>query len=552
VLPRDQQAAQALRLRLQQRGPERLMLQVRPHPDYSPAAMARDPELEATVRAHHQAAMARVQASLSRDGFRGEDLEPRWALPFPLMVVQADAERLDRLLANTDVQIVFENVTLWPSLADTQSLIGTATAHAAGATGSGRAVAVLDTGVESSHPMFSGKIPTGGAICWASDRSPYSGCPSGIQRGIAATGAGEPCTGFKYCDHGTHVAGIAIGNAVTVPPNGPQILGTAVSANLISVRVAGATGSNQNCTQAGLPTPCVLYHLDDTVEALAWIYNQRTTLNIAAVNMSYGTSPGPFSQVECTIAGYLDLAQAAEALATADVAVVAASGNSGLQSSQGLMSVPACLEHVTSVAAVDKQGAFAPYSSVNGLLDLLAPGGDTGGQVLSAVLQGDYKPKFGTSMAAPHVAGAYAALKSLWPTATRTEIIDHLKNTGLSTQVWYGQQWQTIYFNKPRIRLDQAVATPSAPSNVTIESLYCYGANLVQWTAPGSGFTHFVIEGSLQSNFSNPFELYSGPNNPAGIDVTGTTWIRVRACSGPSCGASSTASTTAGYVAGCL
>lgn len=223
--------------------------------------MARDPELEAAVRAYHQAAMSRVQAAISRDGFPGEDLEPRWALPFPLMVVKADAERLDRLLANTDVQIVVENVTMWPSLADTQSLIGTATAHAAGATGAGRVVAVLDTGVESSHPMFSGKIPTGGAICWASDRSPYSGCPSGIQRGVAATGAAEPCSNdFKYCDHGTHVAGIEIGSSVSVPPSGPQLFGTGISAKLISVRVGAATGDDENCALALLPTPCVLYH----------------------------------------------------------------------------------------------------------------------------------------------------------------------------------------------------------------------------------------------------------------------------------------------------
>lgn len=56
----------------------------------------------------------------------------------------------------------------------------------------------------------------------------------------------------------------------------------------------------------------------------------------------------------------------------------------------------------------------------------------------------------------------------------------------------------------------------------------------------------------MQSNFSNPFPLYSGTGNPVAVDVTGTTWIRVRACAGPSCGAFAAAGTTADYVPGCL
>lgn len=552
VLPSDQESLQRLRAKLQATGPERLIIQIKPHPDYRPAAIAVDPELESQVRTGHEATMARVQESLRRHRLAPADLEPRWALPFPLMVVLADVSRLDRLTADPDVQVIFENVAMGAQLADTQALIGTATMHAAGATGNGKSVAVLDTGVQLNHPMFVGKIPNGGEICWATSNPGYSGCPAGITRGVAAAGAGETCVHPNPvgCDHGTHVAGIAIGSAQVVPPSGPTVLGTAVQANLLPVRVASLTADNADCAAIGHAAPCVMYWLDDTVAALAWVYNNRLSLGVAAVNISYGTLPAGWSAIECRIKDFEDLAQQADALTAGGVAVVAASGNAG--SSTGLIAVPACLENVIAVASVDKQGAFATYSNVNHLIDLLAPGGVPASGVVSALPGSGYGPQHGTSMAAPHVAGAIAAMKSQWPAASVGELKAHLINTGVSTQVWYGLNPYFQYLYKPRINLAAAVAVPNAPSNLSVSPMACYGQNWVSWTAASGTVSHHQIEGSFASNFTWPFVLYSGPDLGRLIEVSGTTWIRARGCNGPVCGAWTAAGNPATYVASCF
>lgn len=552
VLPSDQASLQRLRARLQATGPERLIVQIKPHPDYRPAAIAVDPEVEAQVRAQHEATMERVQESLGRHRLTSPDLEPRWALPFPLMVVLADASRLDRLASDPDVQVISENLAMGAQLADTQALIGTATMHAAGATGSGKSVAVLDTGVQLNHPMFVGKIPTGGEICWASSNPGHSGCPAGITRGVAAAGAGETCTHPNPvgCDHGTHVAGIAIGGAQAVPPNGPTIVGTAVQANLLPVRVASLTADNTDCAVIGHAAPCVMYWLDDTVAALAWVYNNRLTFGVAAVNISYGTLPAAWSPVECRIKDFEDLAQLADALTSGGVAVVASSGNAG--TSVGWIAVPACLENVIAVASVDKQGGFATYSSVNQLIDLLAPGGTPVSGVISALPGSSYGPQHGTSMAAPHVAGAIAAMKSQWPNASVGELKAHLINTGVSTQIWYGSNPHVQYLFKPRIDLAAAVAVPTSASYLSVSPMACYGQNWVMWTPASGTVSHHQIEGSYASTFTWPFSLYSGPDLAHLIDVSGTTWIRVRGCNGPVCGAWTAAGNPATYVASCF
>ena len=115
------------------------------------------------------------------------------------------------------------------AIADAEStpLVGATASQAAGISGNGRAVAVLDTGIESTHPYLAGKVV---------DESCFSGistCPNGQVSQLGA-GAAAPCTYAPTdCRHGTHVAGIAVGGPAAEAP----FTGVAPAAKLVAVQV---------------------------------------------------------------------------------------------------------------------------------------------------------------------------------------------------------------------------------------------------------------------------------------------------------------------------
>ena len=116
-----------------------------------------------------------------------------------------------------------------------------------GRTGSGRVVAILDTGVDKSHPFLAGKVVS--EACYSGN----SNCPNGLTSQVGA-GAGVPCTyATSGCRHATHVAGIAAGKRYAAMP-APQYDGVAPDAKLISIQVFSRfTGR----TVAGPRTPAL-------------------------------------------------------------------------------------------------------------------------------------------------------------------------------------------------------------------------------------------------------------------------------------------------------
>jgi subtilisin family serine protease len=111
-------------------------------------------------------------------------------------------------------------------------------------------------------------------------------------------------------------------------------------------------------------------------------------------------------------------------LRAAGVATVIASGNDG--STTGV-STPGCISTAVTVGSTTKTDTVSSFSNSAAPVDLLAPGSS----INSSVTGGGFLPKSGTSMATPHVAGAFAALRSAAPpTKTINDIEAALKASG--------------------------------------------------------------------------------------------------------------------------
>lgn len=164
--------------------------------------------------------------------------------------------------------------------------------------------------------------------------------------------------------HGTHVAGIvgAIDNTIGVIGVGPNI-------NLYAVKVLDRRGSGW---------------LSDIIEGLDWAIANH----LQVVNMSLGTT-----------ADVQSFREAVQRVNAAGIVQVAAAGNDGKA-----VNYPAAYPEVIAVSATDGANKIASWSSRGQEVDLAAPGVN----IYSTYKGSTYQTLSGTSMAAPHVAGAAA------------------------------------------------------------------------------------------------------------------------------------------------
>lgn len=304
-------------------------------------------------------------------------------------------------------------------------------------TGMGWSVAVLDTGVEQTPSFLTGKVLS--EACYSDgggQASSTSVCPGGALSSTAV-GSGVPCdSGIDGCDHGTHVAGISAGFLSN------SRHGVAKSGGIIAIQVFSRFTSL--CASFGKPSPCVLSYTSDQLGGLDRVYALRNINKIAAVNMSLGGG-GPYndsSVADCD--GNIPLKLIIDQLKAARIATVISSGNNGFTTGIG---APACISSAIAVGATghtDDIRAF--FSNVGEPLDLYAPGVG----ISSSVPPNGFSTKSGTSMAAPHVAGAWAVMMGAKPTATVDEIETAFKNTGVAVT--------SAGVTRKRINIDQALA----------------------------------------------------------------------------------------------
>ena len=189
----------------------------------------------------------------------------------PFLAMEVDAAGLQYLQSAPEVTSLQEDVLQPLSLAESVPLIGAPAAWAAGFTGAGQTVAILDTGVDKTHPFLMGKVVS--EACYSTTGSGLtSTCPGGVAQSTEV-GSGVNCD-FGGCEHGTHVAGIAAGKSATFS-------GVAKEANLIAIKVASRINS---CSSGD----CVGLLDSDVIRGLERVYELRSSYSIAAVNMSLG------------------------------------------------------------------------------------------------------------------------------------------------------------------------------------------------------------------------------------------------------------------------
>lgn len=181
------------------------------------------------------------------------------------------------------------------------------------------------------------------------------------------------------------------------------------------------------CADLNAIAPCIASYPSNQISALDYV--SSLFANIAAVNLSLGG--GAYTSNCDQIAPWDRYKISVDTLRAQGIATVVASGNDGLTDA---ISAPACISTAISVGATTKSDTVASYSNSASFLNLLAPGGDgSGGSggIYSSVPGGGFAYLSGTSMAAPHVAGAFAILKQQSPTANVSDISSILQSNGV-------------------------------------------------------------------------------------------------------------------------
>ena len=401
----------ALRAAQQAAGPQELVpiRVVLRHDDLRPPG----PNRRRSIADRQQRVLSAVPAAADSIVYRHESLSG--------FAASVPPHAIDALARHSEVSSIHSDKRVHATLAQGSVLIGADVVHAAGTTGSGIVVAVLDTGIDTDHPNLADDLVA--QYCSCNDHpNPFRGCCPDGSASQSGTGAAEDGNG-----HGTSVAGI-------ITSAHPTHLGVAPDAGVVAIKVLSNQGSGFN---SGIDA------------GLDWVLTNYATYGIRIVNMSLGdsTEQNDPTAVACSTD---PTSIAIAALHAVGIATFVASGNDGHDDG---ISAPACTSEAISVGGVYDQAlgsvgwcgdascstilctdasavdGFVCHTNSDEILDLLAPDFRTG----TPTVGGGINTSFGgTSAASPYAAGQAALLLEQDPTLLPEQIRSLLKTNGPS------------------------------------------------------------------------------------------------------------------------
>lgn len=423
----------------------------------------------------------------------------------PYMALEVDAKALQTLSTLTETTTIVEDMDLRPVLESSIPIIEADQAWSAGYTGSGQVVAIIDTGVDKTHPFLDGGKVVSEACYSTTSSTTASVCPDGSESSTA-TGSGVDCTdrantlGYTAaatsdCGHGTHVADIAAG----LSSSSTYSDGVAKGSDIIAIQVASIVTASDTTT---IKTTNIL-------QALERVYALRNTYTIAAVNMSLG---GGKYTATCDSAS-TSLKDAIDNLRSAGIATIVASGNDGYTNG---ISFPACISSAISVGATNDSDVVASFSNVASFLDLLAPGV----AIRAAWPDNQIATASGTSQATPHVTGAWALLREAHPNTSIDDILGALQATGtlVDDDTRSDGSSGSGVTNIPRINLYQAIQSIQADLDITksVDPTTALPGEAITYTIAFSNIGDGTASGVIISDIA-PSQL-SGISYHASVD----------------------------------
>ena len=283
------------------------------------------------------------------------------------LVLEGTAEGFDAAANDSAFTHGAPDYTVWANMAVTRESTGAQALAQAGGfaglpklTGKGIRIAVIDSGIDITHPAVAGRVF--------------------LSKNFIGDAADAVVDGFG---HGTHMADVIAGALITIPGQAAQLGGMAPGARLISLKVLKADGSGKT---------------SDVIRALQWVLRNAKAYDIRIVNLSMGHP---------VFESYTDdpLCQAAQKLIDAGIVVVASAGNNGkvtvdrkMVPVYGGINVPGNLPDLITVGALNtfqtadrSDDSVATYSSkgptaIDKVMkpDLVAPGN----KVFAAMVEG--------------------------------------------------------------------------------------------------------------------------------------------------------------------
>lgn len=316
------------------------------------------------------------------------------------LIATVTPDGLAALEAQPDVVRVDPLATGYGALLQNVPLIRGDVVHRRGILGGNTTVAVLDTGIEVTHPDVAGRVV--GQACFCSPNC----CPNGEATQL---GAGSAATSTS---HGLHTTGIVASAGIISAP------GTAPNARVLAVKVLDEQNRG---------------FLTDWIAALDWILTDRP--DVQAVNMSLASDiiykgfcdqPEDPNDLNAFIIAF---AEAFELLRARGVPVFASAGNPprNADGANDSIALPACVEDAIAVGAVDRFDRLWRNGHLSGAIDLLAPGVS----IVSDGVNGGLSTATGTSMSTAFVTGSAALLLSMNPGLSVAELETVLKETGV-------------------------------------------------------------------------------------------------------------------------